>query len=179
MDASRENLGELQQVLQEMDGRGQTMLLPALLRAQEQFGYVPEDAAAAIGESLKVPLAEIYGVLEFYDLITARPTARTVIRFCNSVICAQAGGGGEMASLCKTLDLRPREPGNDGEFQVSEIPCLGLCDHAPAILAGNRLIGDAHAQDYQSWLAPGGSAGYKLSGDSRWLTERVGVALDG
>jgi NADH-quinone oxidoreductase subunit F len=174
MDASRENLGELQRLLDDMDGRGQTMLLPALLNAQKQFGYVPEEAAAAIGETLKVPLAEIFGVMEFYDLLTAQPTARTVIRFCNSAICAQAGGGAQMASLCSSLGLRPGEPGVDGEYQVSETPCLGLCDHAPAVLAGERLVGEAGAADYQAWLEPDGSPGYKLSGEPRWLTERVG-----
>jgi NADH-quinone oxidoreductase subunit F len=156
-------------------GRGQTMLLPALLEAQKQYGFVPRQAAAAIGRALDVPLAEVYGVIEFYDLLSLEPTARTHIRFCTSTICENAGSREVMAEVCKLLQVQPGSPRLDGEYLVSEIPCLGLCDHAPNALVGEHLVGDVSARRMEQWLpARGGSPGYRLKGESRWLTRRVG-----
>jgi len=156
--------------------RGRPNLLPALLDVQKRDGYISEGAAQAISAELEVPLAEIYGVIEFYDLLSALPAARKVIRFCTSAVCCNAGSWDEIAAVCQKLDVQPGEPTADGEYLVTEIPCLGLCDHAPAALVGDTLLGGANASEFETWMtADGGSPGYQLRGDPRWLTQLVGV----
>lgn len=165
----------LEPVLRAGSMRGRTMLLPALLEAQKAFGYISERVATSIGESLRVPLADVYSMIEFYDLLSDVPTARTVIRFCSSVMCEIAGSRDELETLCRRLGVVEGQPSANGEYLVSTIPCLGLCDHAPNALVGRHLVGGARAHAMQTWLEPGGgSPGYKLAGDPRWLTRRVG-----
>ena len=155
--------------------RGQANLLPALLDVQKRDGYISEGAAQAISTELEVPLAEIYGVIEFYDLLSPLPTARKVIRFCTSAVCGNAGGRDEMAAVCQKLGVQPDEPTADGEYLITDIPCLGMCDHAPAALVRDALVGGAYAREFETWMtSDGGSTGYQLRGDPRWLTQRVG-----
>lgn len=176
---------DLQQALAGMNGKGRTMLLPALLAAQKQAGYISEAAAQEIGAVLGVPLAEIFGVIEFYDLLSTQPTARKVIRYCTSAICEAAGSRNELQAAARQLGVIPNKPGPDGEYLVTEVPCLGLCDHAPSVLvedyviedhhAGSQLIGHAYTRQIDAWLPTiHRSPGYILSGEPRWLTSRIG-----
>ena len=158
--------------------RERSALLPALLEVQKRDGYVSEQATRTLSAELEVPVAEIYGVIEFYDLLSAQPTARNVIRYCTSTVCENADSREEMAALCSKLGVQPGQPSSDGEYQVSEVPCLGLCDHAPAALVGHNLVGDALIGEADTWLtAKKISPGYNLQGDTRWLTQRIGEII--
>jgi NADH-quinone oxidoreductase subunit F len=169
------DLKAMEPVLREGKARGRTMLLPALLEAQHHYGYVSAPVATAIGEALHVPLADVYSMVEFYDLLSDTPMARTVIRFCGSAICEMAGGELEMQNVCQALGIEAGEPSADGEYLVTQIPCLGLCDHAPNALVGEHLVGSLRANEMQEWLERrGGAPDYRLAGEPRWLTARIG-----
>ena len=47
---------------------GRSGLLPALHAAQKIYGWLPEGVAAEVSRSLRVPLADVHGVIEFYSL---------------------------------------------------------------------------------------------------------------
>lgn len=173
--SSATQINDFSETLHLFAGRGQTALLPALLAAQNTYGYVPEAVAAEIGKQLGVPLAELSGVIEFYDLLSQDPTAETVLRFCNGAMCVQAGSRQQMAEVARRLGVAPGESSPDGAYLVQEIPCLGLCDHAPAALAGGELVAEVAAQDLERWLpAKPGSPGYRLQGQPGPLTARIG-----
>ncbi|GBL36645.1 NADH-quinone oxidoreductase chain 2 [Anaerolineaceae bacterium] len=70
---------------------GHSGLLPALLKAQKQNGYISKPVAAEIARALQVPLADVYGVIEFYALLYSKPTAVRVIRICGDPACSIAG----------------------------------------------------------------------------------------
>ena len=56
---------QLVEFLDKNGQRGREMLLPALLETQKIHDFIPPASARAIGSALKVPLADIYGVIEF------------------------------------------------------------------------------------------------------------------
>lgn len=58
-----------------------------------------------------------------------------MVRVCNSPRCARVGGKEALAALCDHLGIRPRETTPAGVYTVEEVPCLCLCDVAPAALA--------------------------------------------
>ncbi|TLN20183.1 hypothetical protein FDZ74_05670, partial [bacterium] len=76
------DLTPFQPALAELGPQGRTALLPALHAAQEVYGYIPEEVAAAIGRALAVPLADVYGVIDFYAQFYREPAAKTVIHVC-------------------------------------------------------------------------------------------------
>src|SRR5258706_14561517 len=66
---------------------GRSGLLPALHAAQNIYGWVSEEVATEIGKSLRVPLADVHGGIEFYSMFYNEPTAKRVIRVCTDVAC--------------------------------------------------------------------------------------------
>ena len=69
-----------------------TYLLEALHDAQELFGgWLPRPAVEQIATYLGVPVADVYGVIEFYEMFRAEPVGRKLIRVCQDGPCAVAG----------------------------------------------------------------------------------------
>ena len=71
-----------------------SQLLPALLAAQAADGWISEAAAGRIAAGLGVPLADVHGVISFYDLLRATPGPEVVHHVCVDPACALAGSAG-------------------------------------------------------------------------------------
>ncbi len=174
------DLSPLEPILERYASLGRSQLIPALLEAQRIYGHLPEPVAEAIGQALHVPLAEIYGVMEFYTMLYQEPTGRTMVRVCTSPPCAQKGGRAALKAACEHLGVAPGETTPDGAFTVEEVPCLGLCDHAPAALVGETPVAQVDPGDPASWIEAPPEAPLGLVGGShRWLTARCGVIEPG
>ncbi|MDA3809339.1 MAG: NAD(P)H-dependent oxidoreductase subunit E [Spirochaetaceae bacterium] len=115
-------------------------LLPALIEAQRIFRFIPEEAAILIGKKLKVPAADIYGVIEFYSLLYTKPTAETVIRICKSPLCSQKGSEKIKKALLEKLSMKEGIPSSDKRFMVESVHCLGLCTNAPSALVNEKPV---------------------------------------
>lgn len=162
----------LSSIPSEFVAQGKTALLPALHAIQKKFGYIPESRAAEISQLLDIPLADIYGVIEFYGMFSSRPSGEVTIQVCADPVCAHAGGDKILSSLCARLEVNPDEVSQDGRWRIEASPCLGLCERAPALLRGETPIQGAREQDIESILA-GAVAGNKrarLGGSLRILT---------
>ena len=134
-------LDSFRTILNELAPQGRTALLPALHAARQLHGWIPEAVATEVGRALGVPLADVYGVIDFYEMLSGQPLGRTVARVCNAPVCALAGSDELANALCRHLKVAPDEVSADGEFTVEHAPCLGLCDHAPALLVGQTALG--------------------------------------
>lgn len=118
--------------------RGRTMLLPSLRYVQQQFGYISPEHAKEIGTALRVPLAEISGMIEFYSMLDDKPVTGKRVRICTSPVCASKGGE-HLFHSCQDQFVRQFP----GEYMVEKTACLGLCDHAPAVMVDDIQVGQA------------------------------------
>src|SRR5262245_35980779 len=132
-DSELEPLGAILAGLAPQGGRA---LLPALHAAQCIYAWLPEPVAAEVGRALGVPLADVFGVIDFYSMLNRQPVGRTVIRVCSAPVCALDGAGAVTQALCHHLQIELGGVSSDGAFTVEHARCLGLCERAPAILAG-------------------------------------------
>jgi NADH-quinone oxidoreductase subunit F len=135
------DLGALQPLFDKYAPQGRSALLRVLLSAQKQYRGLPEAVTAEISRGLNVPLADIYGVIEFYAMLSTEPVGETVVRVCTDPACAMRGGKAILDGACEHLGLQPDEVSQDGRYQVVSSPCLGLCEHAPAALVGEQPAG--------------------------------------
>jgi len=159
--------------LDQLNEKSQTKLLPSLLKAQELFGYISEKSALKIGEVLKVPPADIYGVIEFYSLLYSKPTAETIIRICISPLCSLKGADKIKKSLLEKLDLDEGIPSSNGRFMVESVQCLGLCDHAPSAMVNNATVCDLSIDSLDNLIEGKKSVPEnKAYGNNPVLTER-------
>jgi NADH-quinone oxidoreductase subunit F len=117
---------------------GRAGLLPVLHAAQKIYGWLPEPVAAEVARSLRVPLADVHGVIEFYSLFYNEPVGKRIIRVCTDQACALKGGDKVLNHLCTHHGLEPNQTTNDLSLTIEASPCLGLCEQAPAALVDNE-----------------------------------------
>jgi NADH-quinone oxidoreductase subunit F len=131
-------------------------LLPALHAAQKEYGYLPPPVVVSIGRALGVPLADIYGVIEFYEMFTTEPPGQTKFQICSDPICAHSGADDLFTLLCSHAGIESGSVSSDGMVQVDRVPCLGLCAHAPALQVGEVAVGNAAHHRLNDLYSPAG-----------------------
>jgi NADH-quinone oxidoreductase subunit F len=134
--AERER-GDIQRSIAPYLTLGRAGLLPALHAAQKAYGWISEPIATEIARSLRVPLADVHGVIEFYTLFYNKPVGRRIIRICTDLACALKDADGVLEHLCAEHHLQPGQVSADGSLTIEASPCLGLCEQAPAGLVND------------------------------------------
>ena len=117
-------------------------LLVLLKKAQEKFGYVPEEFIAEVAQSLNISISEVYGVATFYSFLSIKPLGRNVIRICKSLPCYLKNSQMIIKSLEDEIGIKPGETTLDGKFSFQLTNCIGACDKAPAMMSNNDVYGD-------------------------------------
>ncbi|MBI4761573.1 MAG: NAD(P)H-dependent oxidoreductase subunit E [Chloroflexota bacterium] len=153
---------------------GRSGLLPALHAAQKLYGWVPEAAAAEIAKALRVPLADVHGVIEFYSLFYDMPTSKHVIRVCTDVACALKGGEGILDRLCKKHGLKAGQTTDDLSLTIEPSPCLGLCEHAPAVWETGGEQSSLNSEDGATSVSLNRRPPSRVYGSVRILTANCG-----
>src|SRR5215208_1252710 len=117
---------------------GRSGLLPALHAAQRIYGWISEPVASEIAKSLRIPLVDVHGVIEFYSLFYNKPIGKRIIRVCTDQACALKGADGVLQHLCAHHGLEPNQTAADLSLTIEASPCLGLCELAPVALVNDQ-----------------------------------------
>src|ERR1041384_2096879 len=120
------DLTPLRAALAGLAPQGRSSLPPGLHAAQRLHHLTREDAATEISRTLQVPLADVHGVIDFYEMFSREPTGAKVLRVCNSPVCAVAGADAVAEGLCASLKIDSTAVTSNGEVSVENAPCLGL-----------------------------------------------------
>jgi len=108
--------------------------IEALKIVQEHRGWVSDESVKDIAAFLEIPLEEVDGVATFYNMIFRKPVGRNIILVCNSITCYIMGFESLYQHLSKKLNIKFGETTADKRFTLLPNPCLGDCDHAPAMM---------------------------------------------
>jgi NADH-quinone oxidoreductase subunit F len=144
------DLSPLQTILNPYIPLGRSGLLPALHAAQKHYGWLPQEVAAEVAKLLTVPLADVHGVIEFYSLFYNEAVGKRVIRVCTDAACALKGADNVLDNLCAQHGIRPHQTTPDAATTIEYAPCLGLCEHAPAVWTmddGRWTVGDGSTEN--------------------------------
>lgn len=145
--------GPLQRIVEKWKPAARSGLLPAFIEAQEELGWLSKETIAEIAQGLHVPLAEAYGVADFYAHLYTHPVGKTFIRVCDDVVCYLAGSAKICGALEDQLRLRSGETSSDGLYTYEIVPCLGHCDQAPVIMVGKKVHRNVKQDQIESLLA--------------------------
>jgi NADH-quinone oxidoreductase subunit E len=118
--------------------RSRSALIPLLHVAQEQDGWVTEDAMDHIAELLSLTPAEVLGTCSFYEMFKREPVGRYVINVCAGISCMLMGSDDLLHHAEQTLGLRPGSTTDDGLFTLNEVECIAACDGAPCLAVNYR-----------------------------------------
>ncbi len=166
-------------VIEPFISQGRAGLLPALHAAQKVHGWLSEPEAAEVARALRVPLADVHGVIEFYTLFSNKQTGRRIIRVCTDIACALSGGQSVLDQLCREHSVEPGQVTVGGDLTVEASPCLGLCEQAPAALVNDQAETSIHLAESSYELGRPRSI---VAGSLRLLTANCGhgtTSLDG
>jgi NADH-quinone oxidoreductase E subunit len=115
-------------------------LLPLLYLAQEQDGYLTDDAMVHIAELLDLSAAEVLGTASFYTMFKREPVGRHLVSLCTNIACLLDGAYALLEHAEDTLGIKAGVTTDDGEFTLEEVECLALCDKAPCIQINYRFF---------------------------------------
>jgi len=113
-------------------------LIPLLHLAQEQDGYVTDDAMVHIAELVGVTPAEVLGTCSFYEMFKREPVGRYVVNICTNISCQLVGGEELLHHAEKTLGIRSGNTTPDGLFTVEDVECIAACTEAPCLQVNYR-----------------------------------------
>lgn len=116
-------------------------LIAVLHKAQEIFGYLPEDVQKHVAQKLKQPLSEVNGVVTFYSYFTEKPTGKNVINVCLGTACFVKGSGDILEEFERKLNVKVGETTSDEKFTLSVLRCVGACGLAPVVTVNDRVYG--------------------------------------
>ena len=117
----------------------QAVTLPALHVVNEHLHCVPLEAIPEIAAILELSPAQVYDTLSFYGFFKSSPCGKVRAWVCRSISCALRGGEEVLSALSDKLGVHPGETTADGRITLEFGECLGLCDFAPAMLAGTKV----------------------------------------
>ena len=121
----------------------QAVTLPALHVVNEHLRHVPLQAVVEIAEMLELAPAQVQDTLTFYGFFRQdAPHGETRAWVCRSISCALRGGEEVLEHMCHELGIRPGETTEDGKLTLEFGECLGACEYAPCMLAGDTLHKD-------------------------------------
>ena len=108
-------------------------LIPMLLYAQDEIGYVSDAAIAEIGQRLDITVLDVRNVLTYYSMLRTKPIGKYNVQVCTNISCMLRGGQ-ELFEHCKNrLGIGHKQTTPDGMFSLEEVECIGACSWAPAI----------------------------------------------
>ena len=168
------NNKELMDGLSAIEDYGRSGLLPALHLAHNLFGWVSEEVARLISDVLRVPIADIYGVIEFYSMFYSERVGKNIIRVCGDPACSMAGSYNILDDLCMTIGVELNSVSGDGKWTVEKVNCIGLCEYAPAALVGTKSHLDIQPKNFEWYLDSKPKPISRVYGDLRILTRNCG-----
>ena len=113
-------------------------LIPLLHLAQEQDGYVTNEAMAHIGELVGVTSAEVLGTCSFYEMFKLHPVGKYVVNVCTNISCQLVGGEELLHHAEKTLGIKSGNTTPDGLFTIEDVECIAACTEAPCLQVNYR-----------------------------------------
>jgi NADH-quinone oxidoreductase subunit E len=108
-------------------------LVPMLLYAQDEVGYVSEAVIQEIAKRLDLFDLDVRNVLSYYSMLRTKPAGKYNVQVCTNISCMLRGGY-EILDHCKAkLGIGHKGVTPDGKFSLEEVECIGACCWAPAI----------------------------------------------
>ncbi len=101
-------------------------VLPLLHLAQDQDGWVTDEAITEVAALVGLTRADVLGTCSFYTMFKREPVGRLVVSVCTNVSCLVTGGP-------EVLEHLEGRYADETDVHVEEVECLAACGGAPAL----------------------------------------------
>lgn len=119
--------------------RPKSALIPLLHLAQEQDGWVTDDAMRHIAELTGTTPAEVKGTGSFYEMFKFHPVGKYMVNVCTNLSCQLLGGEELLEHAESTLGVKAGGTTADGMFTLEDVECIAACTEAPCLQVNYRF----------------------------------------
>jgi NADH-quinone oxidoreductase subunit E len=120
--------------------RPRSAMIPLLHLAQEQDGYLTEEAMRHIAELVEVTPAEVLGTASFYEMFKREPVGDYMVTVCTNISCLLLGGEELLHHLEHRLGVKAGSTTPDGKFTLEDVECIAACSEAPCMQVNYRYF---------------------------------------
>jgi NADH-quinone oxidoreductase subunit E len=113
--------------------------LPALYLAQDELGWVPDEAIEWVSEKLDMSKSMVEGVATFYTMFNKEKVGKHHLELCTNISCSLCGAEQVLEAFEKELGIEAGRTTKDGMFTLTEVECLATCGMGPAMQVGDRI----------------------------------------
>lgn len=149
---SPENVAVAQQIIARYP-RPKSATIPLCHLAQEQDGFLADDAMAHIAELVGCTSAEVLGTASFYEMFKRHETGRYCLNVCTNISCQLLGGEELLEHAEQRLGIRAGGTTEDGMFTLEDVECIAACTEAPAVQVNYRYFHRLSTDDLDQLIA--------------------------
>ncbi|SOE08482.1 NADH dehydrogenase subunit E [Hoeflea halophila] len=115
--------------------RAQSAVIPLLMLAQEQDGWVTKRAIEVVADMLGMPYIRALEVATFYTQFQLKPVgSRAHVQVCGTTPCMLRGSE-ELMEVCRNkIHPEPFHLNESGTLSWEEVECQGACVNAPMVM---------------------------------------------
>jgi NADH-quinone oxidoreductase subunit E len=110
-----------------------SVLVPTLLYAQDEVGYLSEEVIAELAGRLELAELDVRTVISYYSMLTTKPRGKYNVQVCTNIACLLRGGEKLLEHCEEKLGIGHKGTTSDGLFSLEEVECIGACSWAPAV----------------------------------------------
>ena len=128
-------------------------LIPMLLYAQDEVGYLSDAVMAEIADRLSLTELEVRSVASYYSMLRFKPAGKFNIQVCTNISCMLRGAYDLFDRFQDELGIGHKGITPDGVFSLEEVECIGACCWAPAIQVNYDFHDDLTPENVPGILA--------------------------
>ena len=108
-------------------------LVPMLLYAQDEIGYVSDAVVAEVAQRIGITELDVRNVATYYSMLRFKPAGKFNVQVCTNISCMLRGAYDVFERFQEELAIGNKGTTPDGVFSLEEVECIGACCWAPAI----------------------------------------------
>jgi len=112
--------------------------IPLLHLAQQQDGYLTNEAIKHVGELVGATSAEVLGTASFYEMFKFEPVGKFLVNICGTMSCALLGSLELIHHAEQRLGIRAGSTTPDGMITLERAECQAACTEAPCLQVNYR-----------------------------------------
>jgi NADH:ubiquinone oxidoreductase subunit E len=115
--------------------------------------YITTEAMDLVARYLNMTKSSVYGVVDYYSMLSLKPRGKYIIRVCISPVCHIKKANGMISHLEKVLGINAGETTSDKLFTLEVAECLGQCQEAPSMMINEKVYNNITEARIQEIIA--------------------------
>jgi NADH-quinone oxidoreductase subunit E len=121
-------------------------LIPMLLYAQDEIGYLSDAVIAEVAERIGITELDVRNVATYYSMLRFKPAGKFNIQVCTNICCMLRGANDVYERFQDELGIGHKGVTPDGLFSLEEVECIGACCWGPAIQVNYDFVDEVQPE---------------------------------